>query len=1083
MASPRSDTASRVGLAGQSLARGMAAARILEARTPGSRSFATQRSNRSPTNSAREGSRSPRERSPPKSPRGAHLADGSASSSSSSRNLQLQPWQINAELITSSVEESRNSKLRTAPAGGKSTKGEGLLRAPAKEATAGVPGDTSAISAFVFGPAGIHGTYAHNQCPSDSCGSSAGDSSSYAVSCSSLGPSFGGTNRAGAAVSSEAGQLQQYGAAGGAGALTHRMSSGRRFSRQGSRMRQTSKSTRVSLDGDAGSATKYPVLFAPPPATAGTLGSTSAAHAAPGGSSSTADWRQPQLRSGRPGATLAGRSTAASNSSHRSGKKGQRTSLLPKVTPWANLEQQISERQSLQQQQLEKQLAVERRLAEQQALLKQQLEALRQMRSRSPSPMRGTTHSSVATSGGCSSVYGLNSNSTCGGRSAVSRSGSPSHHRPGAGSRAGRSRSPAPGGCSSAAAVGSSAVNVGDLLGSAGAVQHRSRHVTPQRSRRDDMMPNQQQQQQDMFCMQQQGQPMEGVASLAAAGSKKQLRAAAESLLTSLEHGTPMCPDALASLLGACNDPAAASAAAALAASTTAAQEVAAMQGQPGRTAAGVAAVLGYGGSASGMPVGTQLASPAQDARMQQQAAANSSNSSSSSSSTQPKKKPFVLVLPGHDTATPNQQQQQQQAIARSSSRSTAGGSAGSSTFKIPKGLLSLSFKKKSPKPPSQQRPKTYRAFYRQPGMSPKAPAVKYSSFKLSAKLLHPKLPNSPRLMLISPSSRFNSRRILAGLNSTAAQQAAADADPALPGVEGFGVEALAAMKDACRVNALAAAGMFRGTSSSSAGWSLRTQQSFAVSGEVNADAADEETAGTSAPNPAVLCATDSTAQLHCGLGSVHGSAAGSALAGLGSAAGAAAAAVAAAVAQAQAAAMSNNTASPAAGRTGGSPASSSPHTSAPASPKQPASPASRSAAAAAAAAAAGRRPGSASPSKPPAYVPVRRATADIAGLQRSSPVQGRTAGSQAAGAGGGYGKGAAAAAGSSSSSVAGPRRATVDAGSKGSLHMMSRNSYLQFLKHGPPDAAGGKASAAKGAASSPPAATGKEQRQGQLRQ
>ncbi|WIA37771.1 hypothetical protein OEZ86_014641 [Tetradesmus obliquus] len=119
MVSPRSDTASRVGLAGQSLARGMAAARILEARTPGSRSFATQRSNRSPTNSAREGSRSPRERSPPKSPRGAHLADGSASSSSSSRNLQLQPWQINAELITSSVEESRNSKLRTAPAGGK----------------------------------------------------------------------------------------------------------------------------------------------------------------------------------------------------------------------------------------------------------------------------------------------------------------------------------------------------------------------------------------------------------------------------------------------------------------------------------------------------------------------------------------------------------------------------------------------------------------------------------------------------------------------------------------------------------------------------------------------------------------------------------------------------------------------------------------------------------------------------------------------------------------------------------------------------------------------------------------------------
>jgi hypothetical protein len=44
---------------------------------------------------------------------------GTASNSSSSRNLQLQPWQINVETITSSVEESRNSTLRTAPAGGK----------------------------------------------------------------------------------------------------------------------------------------------------------------------------------------------------------------------------------------------------------------------------------------------------------------------------------------------------------------------------------------------------------------------------------------------------------------------------------------------------------------------------------------------------------------------------------------------------------------------------------------------------------------------------------------------------------------------------------------------------------------------------------------------------------------------------------------------------------------------------------------------------------------------------------------------------------------------------------------------------
>jgi hypothetical protein len=103
-----------------------------------------------------------------------------------------------------------------------------------------VPADTTAISAFVFGPAGLRGTLAHSQCPSDSCDSSALGSSSYAVSCSSLGPSYGGSSRAGAVASSEAGQLQQYGLAGGAGPLSHRMSSGRRFSRQGSRMRQTS---------------------------------------------------------------------------------------------------------------------------------------------------------------------------------------------------------------------------------------------------------------------------------------------------------------------------------------------------------------------------------------------------------------------------------------------------------------------------------------------------------------------------------------------------------------------------------------------------------------------------------------------------------------------------------------------------------------------------------------------------------------------------------------------------------------------------------------------------------------------------
>jgi hypothetical protein len=61
MVSPRADTAGRVVIAEQSLARGMAAARIPEARIPGSRSLQAQRSNRSPTNSAREGSRSPRE--------------------------------------------------------------------------------------------------------------------------------------------------------------------------------------------------------------------------------------------------------------------------------------------------------------------------------------------------------------------------------------------------------------------------------------------------------------------------------------------------------------------------------------------------------------------------------------------------------------------------------------------------------------------------------------------------------------------------------------------------------------------------------------------------------------------------------------------------------------------------------------------------------------------------------------------------------------------------------------------------------------------------------------------------------------
>jgi hypothetical protein len=116
-----------------------------------------------------------------------------------------------------------------------------LLFAPLQ----GVPADTTAISAFVFGPAGLQGPSVHSQFPSDGCSYSPADSSSYAVSCSSLGPSYGGSSRSGAAVASEAGQqLQQYGPAGGAGALSHRMSSGRRFSRQGSRMRQASREWR-----------------------------------------------------------------------------------------------------------------------------------------------------------------------------------------------------------------------------------------------------------------------------------------------------------------------------------------------------------------------------------------------------------------------------------------------------------------------------------------------------------------------------------------------------------------------------------------------------------------------------------------------------------------------------------------------------------------------------------------------------------------------------------------------------------------------------------------------------------------------
>jgi hypothetical protein len=64
--------------------------------------------------------------------------------------------------------------------------------------------------------------------------------------------------------------------------------------------------------------------------------------------------------------------------------------------------------------------------------------------------------------------------------------------------------------------------------------------------------------------------------------------------------------------------------------------------------------------------------------------------------------------------------------------------------------------------------------------------------------------------------------------------------------------------------------------------------------------------------------------------------------------------------------------------------------------------------------------------------------------MQRSSPVQGRTGGKPVGGVAGGYAKGSAAAAAGFSSSAAASRRATVDAGAKGSLHMMSRNSYLQ---------------------------------------
>lgn len=685
--------------------------------------------------------------------------------------------------------------------------------------------------------------------------------------------------------------------------------------------------------------------------------------------------RSSALQSGGSAAEAGPHAAFGEGTGTSSGRASRNTNrVVPKVTGWMTLQQQLSARLSQQQQVSEKQRAAERKLAEQQALLKQQLEALRQLRSRSPSPLRGSGIMAGSVVG--TGVFGR--------PGSPPRSASPARSAaPVAAAAGGRAATPVRGrggpigSGSSSRNIAKTAVTVGDLLvspsssgrdlmtsprgdmpGGSGSSSHTSAgigsHAAPPRS---TASPG------SGWVSQQQA---EGAAG---SSTKQQLRSAAESLLRSLQDGTPMPPDALASLLSAVGNPSAAAAAAALAASSAAAQEVAEMQ------------------QATTVPASTG-SSPA-------------------------KKKPFVLVLPGCNdgSAAAGSEFQSPGAIGGSSSSSQPA----SSSFNIPKGLLSLSFRKKASKPPSQQRPKTYRAFCRHPALSPKSGAVvKYSSFRVAAHMMGPKPSGSPKFLLISPSTRFNSKRIMAGLNSTVQQQAAVDADPVIPGAHG----AVDLGQLSQGLGVLAGAGGVRGASTSSAAWSLRSQQSFAVSGEFNADAVDEETAGTAALNP---CAYDGNAGSR-GMPSAGSPRSPAGYGGKGGSPGRLALAAAAATRPE------------------------------PASPKQQKFTASLAAAAATAASGgkgvtgrrlngAGNDPNSKTAPGPSMHTPGRRATTDVASASR---LQQRAGGSAAGRVAHTAGARQAREQSDSAATIPSGRRATGGDVGRGHLHMMSRHSYLQ---------------------------------------
>lgn len=389
------------------------------------------------------------------------------------------------------------------------------------------------------------------------------------------------------------------------------------------------------------------------------------------------------------------------------GASPKKDSPPAKAAFWPGLQQQLAAKQTQHQQILQKQKQTEEKLMQQQEQLEQQLEALRQLRSRTPSPNKGHSPkvsprnwvpSSVA-----AAAPALTTTTGRAGRSPTSKAAKA------AGSKGSARSSPAD--------IASTMVALDDLMNSnSGRSSSRaskadsSGHATPAKARGSDATS---------------ALPQTAAsAARAASASGEQLRAAAETLLKSLDGGGgSMDPETISRLLAA--------------------------------VGAAPAAV----NEAAGSPSSSISASGKSPDRSR----------SGSSAATAAAKKPFVLQIPGVNSPPMSKAAAPEASNAfRFSTASNNAQSTITSEFKVPKGLLSLSFKRK--KAGTQRVPhKTVRAWYRPISLSPKSPVVKYSSFKVAASLMSPKLlspqSSAPRaLVLLSPSTRFNSRRIKAGM-------------------------------------------------------------------------------------------------------------------------------------------------------------------------------------------------------------------------------------------------------------------------------------------------------------------------------